>query len=355
MTDAFNSFTSVTAPAIDKIIKQYYSRKIKNASQHFMKEIYEDIASYCTRKGKRLRPVLALLAYEGYKKGKKNSAEMAKLAAALEMMHSFLLIQDDIVDKSTMRRGEKAMHVITGERYASITNNDTIGADTAVIAADVLFSNALELVASAEICNRARRRFLAIFADTYEMTAWGQILDILNSKTKTLSVSQNVPLNVSLMKTAYYTIYYPLLMGHVLAGPERSGEREAISSFALPLGLAFQIRDDVLGVFGNEEETGKSTDSDILEGKFTLLIENTIEKLPKKERDDFIARFLSLKKKKSDVEIIRSAIVSSGALDTIRQKQTAFVDESLSHLDSLALSQTARNQLIGLASAIRLS
>lgn len=354
MDNAFDSFTNSTVPIIDKIIKDFYNRKIENSSQLFMKEIYGDIVSYCTRKGKRIRPILLLISYEGYKKGKKNRGEIAKLAAALEMMHSFLLIQDDIIDKSDVRRGEKAMHIITGERYASLTYNRNVGADTAVIAADVLFSNAIEFIASAEICNRARRRFLAIFADTYEMTAWGQILDILHSQTKKLSVSENVPLNVSLMKTAYYTIFYPMLMGYVLAMPEAEGARQKIGNFALPLGLAFQTRDDVLGVFGNEDETGKSSDSDIMEAKFTSLIQNTIEQLPKKEQNDFIERFLSLKKKKADVAAIRNTIVSSGALELVKQKQAKLVDESLSYLDDLGLSSSARGMLADLASFLRL-
>ncbi|MDR3237423.1 MAG: polyprenyl synthetase family protein [Spirochaetia bacterium] len=353
MQNAFNSFAAEIIPLIDGIIKDFYDRKIKNADRPFMKEIYADIASYCLRKGKRLRPILLLASYEGYKKGKKARNEMALPAAALEMMHSFLLIQDDIIDKSDTRRGEKAMHIITG-RYAPLTYNKNIGADVAVIAADVLFSNALELTAAADICNRARRRFLSVFAETYEMTAWGQILDILNSKAKAISPEENIPLDISLMKTAYYTVCYPLLMGNVLATTGPISEKKAIEKFAIPLGLAFQIRDDILGVFGSEEETGKPSDSDINEGKYTLLIRNTIERLQGKKRDDFTQKFLSLKKSKTDAAGIRSAIVSSGGLDFTKEKQASLIDEALAAIGGLAMSQSSRKILEGLAVLLRL-
>ena len=206
-TDAFDSFADKTIPVIDGIIKKFYELKINNAKHLFMKEIYGDISSYCLRKGKRIRPVLLLASYDGYKKSAKSRDEMNKMAASLEMMHSFLLIQDDIIDQSETRRGDKAMHIMAAERYAAKTRSKNIGTDIAVITADVLFSNALELAAGADICNRARRRFFSVFADTYEMTAWGQILDILNSKPVSLAVKENIPLNISLMKTAYYTVY----------------------------------------------------------------------------------------------------------------------------------------------------
>ncbi|MCL1911568.1 MAG: polyprenyl synthetase family protein [Leptospirales bacterium] len=351
-TDAFDSFSAETIPVIDGIIKAFYESKIKNANRLFMKEIYADISSYCLRKGKRIRPILLLASYNGYKKSAKTRDEMNKAAASLEMMHSFLLIQDDIIDQSATRRGGKAMHIMTADRYNARTRNKNIGADIAVIAADVLFSNALELAAAADICNRARRRFLSVFADTYEMTAWGQILDILNSKPVSLSVKENIPLDISLMKTAYYTVYYPVLMGNILATTGTPSEKEAIEKFAIPLGLAFQIRDDIIGVFGDEKETGKPADSDINERKFTLLIHNTIERLPKKEQDEFTRRFLSTKA--SDAAYLKKTITSSGALEFAKSKQVSLIDESLSALGKLSISRASRSIFGGFAEKLRL-
>ena len=317
-----------------------------------MKEIYADISSYCLRKGKRIRPILLLVSYDGYRKSAKTRSEINKTAASLEMMHSFLLIQDDIIDQSATRRGGKAMHIMAAERYNTETRNKNIGPDIASITADILFSNALELAADADICNRARRRFLSVFADTYEMTAWGQILDILNSKPVSFTIKEDIPLDISLMKTAYYTVYYPILMGNILAVMGKPSEKEAIEKFAIPLGLAFQIRDDITGVFGDEKETGKPADSDINERKFTLLIYNTIERLPKKEQDEFTRRFLS--DKKSDTAYFKKSIVSSGALEFTKNKQASLIDESLSALEKLSISKSSQSILGGFAERLRL-
>lgn len=343
MANQYEKFSGRLISAIDGIINDFYRKKIANAPQSFIKEIYADIAEYCTRKGKRIRPVLLMAAYSGYKSGKKNENEMLLPAAAIEIMHSFLLIQDDIIDKALTRRGGDAMHVAAEKRYGR--KKDGIGIDIASIAADVIFANALELTASADICNRARKRFLSVFAATYEKTAFGQILDILSSRPDKLNVSEDIPMQISAMKTAYYTIYYPMLMGCVLAMPENPEEKKRIEAFAIPLGLAFQIRDDILGVFGSEEETGKSTDSDIREGKLTLLVQSAFELLPPKKRREFSSRFLSAEKTEEDIRIIKAYISESGGLAAAKEKQAALLNEAKSALYNLSVSKSCKDIL----------
>jgi geranylgeranyl diphosphate synthase type I len=253
--------------------------------------------------------MLLLLCYDGDRKGKEAMKELVKLAASLEMMHSFMLIQDDIIDRSETRRGERALHIITSERYCGRTYNANVGVDVAMIMADVLFSNALELVSNADICNRARNRFLSIFAGTYEMTAWGQILDRLNTCTRNIMVQENIPMQISTLKTAYYTMFYPLLMGHVLAGPGDEREKEAIRNFALPLGLAFQLRDDILGVFGDEAATANRPIR-IMEGNYSADPEHP-GATKGKEQMDFITRFTALKRE-ADIKAIRAQSSPAG-------------------------------------------
>jgi geranylgeranyl diphosphate synthase type I len=353
MINEFSIYSEAIVPSIDGIISDYYAEKIRTAPYPFMSEMYGDLSSYCLRSGKRVRPMLLLVSYDGYRKGKNDMGELVKLAASLEMMHSFLLIQDDIIDRSETRRGDKALHIITSERYCGRTYNANVGTDVAMIMGDVLFSNALELVSNADICNRARNRFLSIFAGTYEMTAWGQILDSLNTCTRNIMVQENIPLQISTLKTAYYTMFYPLLMGHVLAGPGDEQEKEAIRNFALPLGLAFQLRDDILGVFGDEATTGKSADSDIMEGKLTLLIQNTLERLKGPAQKDFITRFTAVKKKKADIKAIRGTIESSGALEFTREKKLTLLMDSMEALERLSISKAARKRLAGLVEILR--
>ncbi len=351
----FDSFVQNTAPAVDRLISDFYDRKLMDARGTFMYPVFEDIREYCLRPGKRIRPVLVMAGYNGYRKGKKAPETILPLAAAVEMMHSFLLIQDDIADRADTRRGGPAMHIICHRRYSENSFNKTIGQDVAGIVADVLFSNALELVSSASLCSRVKNRFMTIFAGTYEKTAMGQILDIIHSGCRDLSSTENIPVQVSTMKTAYYTIYYPLLMGYAAACPVNSEENRLIEKFSLPLGLAFQMRDDVLGVFGEEKETGKPSDSDIKEGKYTILIRETMNLLPEKDCRLFTEKFLSVKKTKSDVNFIRKSIMESGGLETVRKKQNEYIDSSLKALGSLSLSKASAGVLEDMAWKLRLS
>ncbi len=311
---AFTDFSQEYIPQIDSLINDYYQGKTQSVSHGFMADMYRDLLEYLGRDGKRIRPLLLLASYLGYAKGKKNTGEMMNLASSLELMHAMLLVQDDIIDKAPVRRGGAALH-LEAEKYASFTGVSTVGHDVALVLGDILFANALELVSRADICNRARNRFLGIFSSTYEMTAWGQIMDSLHSMPKKLKVSDNIPLAISTLKTAHYTIYYPILMGHVLAGPGKEEEMETIRDFAIPLGLAFQIRDDILGSFGIEEDTGKPAEADLREGKLTLLVQETIENLKKSERTAFMDLLMKEKKTKKDVSLLKKTIRESDALD----------------------------------------
>ncbi len=350
--DGFLNFSKEYVPLIDGCISSFYKSKVKNAAFPFMKHYYRDLAAYSSRPGKRVRPLVMLASYSGYKKGKSDMEEAVKLAAAVELMHSFLLVQDDIIDRSESRRGGSALHVMAGERMGRPPFDMSSAAGVAVVLADVIFSNALELVASAEICNRARRRFLSVFASTYEMTAWGQVLDIEMSSGGGLGSPKDTPLTISKLKTAYYTIMYPLLMGRVLAGPDDPAEEEAIRAFAIPLGMAFQIRDDLLGVFGAETETGKPSDSDLAEGKMTLLIQNAIDAFDSRGKEAFLKLFLSPRKTEAGVKKMRRLIVESGAHEKTAAEHDRLIEEAAAALPSLSLSKKAVPVFQGLVGAV---
>ncbi len=350
----FRDFSDRYISRIDEYMEAFFRERIQSAEFPFMAEMYEDIREYCLRNGKRIRPLVLLVSYSGYKKKRKNFSEVLKLAAAIEIMHSFLLVQDDIIDKSNLRRGGKSLHILSAEKYSHLTHNPDIGSDVAIVLADVMFSNAVELICSCNIRKKEKDEFLKIFARTYEMTAWGQILDSLHSLPKNIDEKENVALQISTLKTAYYTIYYPMLMGYVLSGGRSSSEMEKIRDFSIPLGMGFQIRDDILGVFGKTDETGKPDDSDILEGKMTLLVQTAIGNLAsKKEKKEFISLFTQRKKKKSDIAAIRSGLVESGALESAKGDMVKFMDDALLRLEGLSLDDAGKDILSGLVRLLR--
>lgn len=350
--DIFREFSGNLIPEIDVFIRGFFDQRIASADSGFMKEMYGFISEYSLRDGKRIRPVLLLNSYYGYRKGLKKHKEIIKLGSVVEMMHSLLLIQDDIIDRSDLRRGEKSMHVLLGEKYSHMTSNPLIGQDIASVLADVIFSCCIEIISSADLRRNVKDSFLEVFARTYEKTAWGQILDSLNSMPRTVDPQSDAPIKICLMKTAYYTMVYPLIMGYVLSGENNRSEMKNIEAFAAPLGVAFQIRDDLLGVFGVEKDTGKPNDSDILEGKMTLLIQNTVQKLADRERDRFVRIFLHGEKTGSDVAYIRNVIFECGALQDTMERHRELVDESYELLGNLVMKKYNRDVMRGVIESV---
>lgn len=332
-------------------MREFFDGRADCAELPEMREMYRFLAEYCGRDGKRVRPLVMLASCFGYG-GDARSAEMIRIAAVIEMMHSFLLIQDDIIDRSTLRRGGKALHVVCGVRYGRGSHNPDIGSSLALILSDVLFSGAVGIIAGTKIPPRAKDRFLNIFAETYEITSWGQVLDILNSASRKIHSPGETALRIATMKTAYYTVYFPMLMGYALAGRDSARERGLIREFSLPAGLAFQVRDDILGIFGNEGATGKPSDSDILEGKMTLLVDGAIERLEGRDRERFIALFTKKKKEKRDVAHIRALIRESGSLDAARRRHGELVALSRKGLARLNVGESSRRVLAGLVAMI---
>ena len=244
------------------------------------------------------------------------------------------------------------MHILLGEKYSHFTLNTLIGQDIASVTADILFSYCVEIISGTDIRHDVKDRFLEIFSKTYEKTAWGQILDSLNSMPKSIDPESDAPMQLSLMKTAYYTMVYPLMMGYILSGEKNKNEMANIEAFAVPLGIAFQVRDDLLGVFGVEKDTGKPNDSDILEGKLTLLVQNTILKLSESDRTRFTGIFLSSEKTSDDIEFVRGCIRDSGALEETLQRHRELIDASYNLLDELVMKSSNKDIMRGVIESV---
>jgi len=350
-SSSFQDFSKQYVPLIDAMMKEFFTIKMNGADIPEIRDMYGLLSEYCMRDGKRVRPLVLLASCFGYG-SVWNRDDLVRMAAVLEMTHSFLLIQDDIIDRSPLRRGGKSLHLLCGERYGMRSHDEAIGSHIALILGDVLFANALEIVGAAGISPRLKDRFMKNLSATLEVTAWGQSMDILHSASRTYTSTRETATQIAMMKTAYYTVCYPMLMGYALTGRDSPREKERIRAFALPLGQAFQIRDDILGVFGKENDTGKPSDTDIVEGKITILISNAAESLRGKERDLFLALFTKKRKQKRDVSMIRKMIERSGSLDSARERHWEFVEQSRWRLADLSVSAEYHEVLHGLVDMI---
>ncbi len=350
-TGRFREFSKQYVPLIDATMDGFFKGKIRDTEIPDVRDMYALLSEYCMRDGKRVRPLVLLASCFGYG-SVWNRDDIVRMASVLEMMHSFLLIQDDIIDRSDLRRGGKSLHLVCGDRYGKRSHNKEIGSAIALILGDVLFANAIEIMAGTGVSPRLKDRFMKIVASTLEVTAWGQTLDILHSGSRKIVSPRETASRIAMMKTAYYTICYPMLMGYALTGKDSPKEKERIKAFALPLGQAFQIRDDILGVFGKEDDTGKSTDTDIIEGKITLLVSGAIESLRGKDLDLFVSLFTKKEKKKRDIAVIRKLIKRCGSLDYAKERHWEFVEQSRWRLADLALSAEYHDVLHGLVDQV---
>jgi geranylgeranyl diphosphate synthase, type I len=346
--NAFLTFTSRYGRKIDMSILKFFNRKKRDSGDDFARGIYDALEEFCLREGKRIRPLLLLSSYLGYEGGKARFADVLDIAAMVEMMHSFLLVHDDIIDKSSVRRGRDSLHVVFQKKYRTMAAVDSTGSDVALVAGDMLYFNAIEMIARVRFNQKIKDAFLMMFSRTYEMTSIGQIMDVLHSLSSSIDEKESRAMLIGTYKTAYYTIYYPMAMGYILAGMDDKNELARIKKFALSLGLAFQIRDDVLGVFGAENKTGKSSDSDLKEGKLTILIENTMKNLTPLKKKEFNKLFFKKNKSSDDIKRLKRIIKQSGAFDKALLAIRELTVRSEKEMTRLSMSGSMLKVLTGL-------
>jgi geranylgeranyl diphosphate synthase type I len=231
--------------------------------------------------GKRLRPAFAYWGWRGALPGAGRPAEpeaaVLRAVAALEFVHAGALVHDDVMDGALTRRGRPATHIAFAARHGTDAldgDADAFGTAAAILVGDLALVWSDELLGCSGLSPEALTRGRAVWDTMRSEVMSGQYLDLLRAAGG-LPGAQGA-LTVARYKSAGYTVQRPLQFGAAIAG---AGEpvTEACSAIGLPLGEAFQLRDDVLGVFGDPAVTGKSADDDLREGKRTLLIAWTEE------------------------------------------------------------------------------
>ena len=222
--------------------------------------------------GKKLRPALVILSTESVGG---RSQDALKTAASMELIHTFSLIHDDIMDKDEMRRGKPSVHTIWGEPMA-------------ILAGDTLFSKAFETVLETDTTNIDPKRVvdaLKTVVDSCIKICEGQALDIgFEGK---LDVSEEEYMNMIYKKTAAL-IAAATKAGAILGGGTEE-QIEALSEYGRLIGLAFQIQDDYLDVVSYEEDIGKPVGSDIVEGKMTLMVVHALANASKEDKERLIS------------------------------------------------------------------
>ena len=291
--------------------------------------------------GKRLRPAFCYWAYVG-SGGDPDDPVVTDAGAALELLHTFALIHDDIMDGSSTRRGMDTIHVRFEQRHGLAGwrgEGRRLGEGVAVLVGDLAFVYADHLLASAP------PDAVAVFTELRVEVNIGQYLDLIG--TARGQVGEQQARSISLYKSGKYTVERPLHMGAALAG-KLDQLAEPLSRYGLALGEAFQLRDDLLGAYGDETVTGKPVGEDLRDGKPTVLFAIARERA-NGAAARLLDRYGAPDLTDEEVADLQELLVESGAVELVEQSIDDLVAQAVAALDATGLVPEARLALVDLA------
>jgi geranylgeranyl diphosphate synthase type I len=337
---------------VDSQLEEYFqdkNQRYKN-SPEFIQNFIKNISQFTLVGGKRIRAALIYFSYTLF--SQKNLDEVKKISIFIELFQSFLLIHDDIMDKAELRRGDTTFH----KRYEVIANEMKLNNDfhfgntMGILGGDLACQFAYEIIQKSGFEDKLKSKLTRLVAKEIGDVVIGQIDDILLSyKT---DFEEKEVMDIYKYKTAVYTFRLPVLAGAILAGAKES-DLKILEDYAIPCGIAFQIRDDILGVFGEDETTGKSALSDIQEGKKTILVAHAYEKaseVEKEKLDEFLGKNDLIE---DEADEVRAIFKSTGALKYSIAKCNEEIEEAKKSLQKLPdVNEHALEFLNGIADYI---
>lgn len=340
---------------IDQILDEFTDRQALSlkAIDHHLIPVGSALREFVLDGGKRFRPIFAYLGYLGA--GGTPSNSIIRASAALELVHVCALIHDDVMDGSDSRRNRPALHK-NFERLHLEENlsgePSRFGVAAAILLGDLALAWSDQLISESKLSVDQLERSAVIFHSMRAELMAGQYLDVLEGALNESNLARSR--KIALYKSGRYSIERPLRFGAALAS-EHDEIHEAYSKFGIPLGEAFQLRDDILGIFGDPEVTGKPAGDDIREGKRTVLMALTLSRLDSVDKRKLETALGDPSLDRSQVAEIQRLIEDSGALqdcenliaELLRQADQALTYPGLSPevvkmLRTMALAATKR-------------
>jgi geranylgeranyl diphosphate synthase type I len=301
--------------------------------------------------GKRLRPAFCF--WGALAAGAEDSAALVRAAASLDLLQACALVHDDVIDHSDTRRGRPAVHRRFAELHLTSGwsgDADEFGAAAAILLGDVLLAWSEAMLSTSGLDDAALRRAQPVSAAMRTEVMAGQYLDIVEQARGATTVER--ALRVARLKSAKYTVERPLHLGAAIAGAADE-VCAAFTGYGIPLGEAFQLRDDLLGVFGDPDVTGKPAGDDLREGKQTVLIALALSLASSTNADRLRAGIGEPDLSDDEVATMRNLIAASGAEVEVKRMIDMRFAEAVAALQSLPtptdLTRTARERLRSLA------
>jgi geranylgeranyl diphosphate synthase type II len=341
-----------THMSVDEVIESFISKRLVEARaiSPYYEDLWGNIARLINAGGKRVRPKMTTLAYEAF--GGTNNDAIQCVAASQEFLHLSLLVHDDIIDRDYIRYGvDNIVGSYKKEGYKQVKNDDDrlhYSHSAALLAGDLLLSSSYRLISESGFDAELLGRVMTIHSQGIFEVAGGELIDTESAFRPFGEIDART---VALYKTASYTFVAPLLIGATLAGASDEA-LQSVRLFARNLGIAYQLRDDIIGTFGDEETIGKTTIGDIREGKHTYLVEQFYEFATNEDKIIFELYFGNTKIQKSDLAIVKKLFISSRALASTESAIDLCVTAAKNALSTLNLGDAYKTEFEALITSV---
>jgi geranylgeranyl diphosphate synthase type I len=300
--------------------------------------LYLDITEFVARRGKRIRPLLLLGSYRIF-------------GGDRPLLHSFILIHDDVIDQSERRRRLPTFHKLVEERLGKIDGAARVGGNVAVVMGDILFAMAVDTLRSSDFAPAVRDAALSHFLRYISDTGAGEVYDILLGARDIARVEEADISRMYTLKTTRYTFEAPLVLGALLAGVDDDHLRELVELIE-PVGLAFQIQNDLIE-YHQFKGVDRLRQTDILEGKKTLLLRAAYDHLADVDRS-FLQLCLSTRASNdASVSKIEQLIDKSGAVGLLARKMESLFQKAETALENSSFTPAQREGLREAFSLVR--
>lgn len=326
---------------VNEIISQHYQASIAKARLLHPRyaRLLQAMHALAAAGGKRMRPYLAVMTYESY--GGSKYRDMCTVGAALEQLHAAMLMHDDIIDRDYTRYGVKNVSGQYRDIYNQIAGKDAAHyADSAaILAGDISLSAAYQLVLDTGFSAKQKLVLQRLLGEAVFRVCGGELID---TEAALYQPQATDPLLVSGMKTAHYSFVTPMLCGSLMAGAVED-EIEKLTDLGMKLGVAFQLADDILGIYGDQAVTGKSNTGDIREGRRTWLAGKARELASTDQLKIIDSCYGNPGLDTEQADSIRRVFAACGALAACQNKITGLADECRIIVASLALPISAKD------------
>ncbi len=326
---------------INPRLNAFLDHKLKEAKKLHPQAgiLVEEVKRFINLGGKRVRPAFV---YAGYLSvgGKKET--IFDLACSVELLHTWALIHDDIIDRSLTRRGEKTSHIYWKDQFRVLGlkgDKDHFGISTAILAGDLAYSLADSVFDQYNSSEEVRKYWEAVKFEVMH----GEYLDVLFS-FKDTALEADIR-SVLEYKTAKYTVQRPLQIGASF-GRATSEQIKTLEAYGSRVGQVFQIQDDIQGIFGEEKKLGKSVSSDLIEGKKTLLIFSAQKRASVGEAKVLVKVLGNPQATEKEIQDARDVIKKVGALEESQKLVDQLSLEAIKEVEKSTLTTEGKEWLI---------